>query len=174
VSDLSIPGLFSGLHSERDRKKHPHQPYIRRGEGGDEMKLILKLFVRADGGDSAFDVVAGDAKEILGQLAMATLTHTGICRLVLDGAILSCQFKGIVAGCARFRPPIFTLEKNGIVFGAFGFHGNFAWVIIGFPGAGLPLGLEVFEFPGGVGVNSFLDFAGAIDTGKGKHPQKQN
>ncbi len=144
---------YSGMHSERNRKKHPHRPFIKRGADREEMKLILKLFGRTDGGHTAFDVMVVDAKKILGFRAMPTLTHAGIFSLALDGAIRSLQFKGIVTGCARFRPPLFTLEKNGVIIGALGGHSNCARVIIGLLGAGFPLNREFLEHPGSVGIN---------------------
>jgi hypothetical protein len=136
------------------------------------MKFVLKLFGRADGGDSAFDVMVVDAKKILGFRTMPALTHAGIFGFALHGAIWPLHFKGIVTGGARFRPPLFTLEKNGIVFGALGCHSNISGLIIGLPGARLPLDRELLEFPGSVGINRLA--ATTMNIHKSKQRQYQN
>jgi hypothetical protein len=100
------------------------------------MEFILKLFGRADSGYPAFDVMVVDAKKILGFWTMSPLTHAGICSLGLGGAVGSLQFKGVVTGGTRFRPPLFTLEKNGVILSAFRFYGDFSGLIIRFFGAG--------------------------------------
>jgi hypothetical protein len=135
------------------------------------MKSILKLFGRADGGYPALDVMVGDAKKILGFFAMPTLTHTSIFSLVLDGSIGSLQFKGIVASRARFRPPLFTLKKNGVVFGALCGHRDCASLIIGILGAGFPLGLEFLKLTRRVGINRLSAATINIYKGKQRHYQ---
>jgi hypothetical protein len=136
------------------------------------MKLIGKLFGGADGGDSALDVMVGDAEEIPGFFFMPTLTHAGVCSFALEGAILSFRFKGIVARSARFRPPLFALEKNGIVLGAFGFHHNFSGLIFRVFGAGHSLDRDFLELPGSVGINSFS--AATINIHEDEQSQDQN
>jgi hypothetical protein len=120
------------------------------------MKFVLKLFGRADGGYPALDVMIGDAEKILGFWAMPPLTDAGIFSFALDGAIRPLHFKGIVAGYTRFRPPLFTLEKNGIIFSTFGFYGDLSGLIIRFFSAGCPLGGEFLELTGSIGVNGFF------------------
>jgi hypothetical protein len=136
------------------------------------MELTGKLFGGADGGDSALDVMVGDAEEILGFLVMPTLTHAGVRSFALEGAIRSFRFKGIVARSACFRPPLFALEKNGVIFSAFGFHHDFSGLITRFSGTGHSLDREFLERPGSVGINGFS--AATINIHKDEQSQDQN
>ena len=133
------------------------------------MKWLLKLFGRADGGHSAFDVIVADAKKILGSLVMATLAYAGILSLALDRAIRSFHFKRIVTGCACFRPPFFTLEKNGIIFGALGCYADCSGFVIRFFGTGCSLGWEFLKLTGRVGINRLS--AATINIYKGEQSQ---
>lgn len=152
-----------------ESKKIPTGPSSVEGAGGEEVKFILKLFGRTDGGHSAFDVMVGDAKKILGFLAMPTLTYAGIFSLALDGAIRSLQFKRIVTSSTRFRPPFFALEKNGVVLGALSCYADFSSLIIGVLGAGYSLGWKFLELPGRVGIYSFT--AATINIHEGEQSQ---
>jgi len=114
----------------------------------------------------------GDAKKILGFLVMPSFTHAGIFSLALDSAIRSFHCEGIVTGGTRFRPPFFTLEKNGVIFSAFGFHGNFSGFIIRLFGAGGSLDREFPELPGSVGINRFS--APTVNIHEGEQNQYQN
>ena len=133
------------------------------------MIWLLKLFGRADGGYPALDVMIGDAEKILGFWAMPPLADAGVFSLALNGAIRSLQFKGIISRRTRFRPPFFTLEKNGIIFSAFGFYCDCSGIIIRFFSAGCPYGWEFLELTGSIGVNRFS--AATIDIYKGEQSQ---
>jgi len=130
------------------------------------VKLILELFAGADGGHPAFNVMVGDAKKILGSRAMSTLAHAGIFSFPLDGSIRAFHFKRIVTGSARFRPPLFALEKNGIIFGALGFHHDFSRLILRLFGTGGSFSRELLDLPGSVGIYGFSTATMNIHKGK--------
>ena len=133
------------------------------------MLSVLKLFACADGSHPALDVMVGDAKKILCFFAMPTFTHAGVFSLALDGAIRSLQFKGIVTGSTRFSPPLFALEKNGVVLGALSYYADLSRFIIGVLSAGCPLSRKFFELPGRVRINSFT--TATINIHKGEQSQ---
>jgi hypothetical protein len=127
---------------------------------------MLKLFGGADGGYTAFDVMVGDAKKIFGSRTMSTLAHTGILGFALNRTVRALHFKRICASGACFRPPLFALEKNGIIFGALGCHGNFSGLISRLLGAGCSFSREFLELSGSVGIYGFTPATMNIHKGK--------
>jgi hypothetical protein len=115
----------------------------------------IELFAGANSGHAAFDVVVGDAKKVLGTRSMSPLTHTGILGFTLNSTILSLHFKRIFTGSTCFRPPLFALKENGIIFRALGCDGYMPRLIVCLFGAGFSFGREFLELPGSARIYGF-------------------